>query len=96
MLSTALELIKLYGIKLDNPYNRVSLGEKTEVIDHELFIKNIPDGLLFLMNQMEGKTKPNNPFKHTSTMIDLSRNQVFQVSYFKEVKIGRASCRERV
>jgi hypothetical protein len=90
MLSTALELIKLYGIKLDNPYNRVSLGEKTEVIDHELFIKNIPDGLLFLMNQMEGKTKPNNPFKHTSTMIDLSRNQVFQVSYFKEVILKHA------
>ena len=90
MLTTALGLTKLYGYKIDNPYKKVSLGEKTEAVDGQLIIKNIPDGLLFLMNESKGIKKPNNPFKHTSTMIDLSRNQVFQVSYFKEIILKHA------
>lgn len=90
MLQKALFTLKENGIVLNNPFKEVIKGEATKEIDGILHIKNIPEGLLYLNNKKHNKDLGLNQFKHTATMIDLSRNAVMNFDYFKETIIKHA------
>lgn len=66
------------------------LSNSTREENNVLYIKNIPEGLLYIQNKAAGKVMDENTFKHTSTMIDLSRNAVMNLEYFKDTMIKHA------
>lgn len=90
MLNETLLLLEENGVKINNPFKKTVLSDKTKEDGNVLYIKNIPEGLLFLQNKALGNATEENIFKHTSTMIDLSRNAVMNFSFFKETMIKHA------
>ncbi len=86
MLKETIKVLNDHNIKIDNPYEKVVISDYTKEEDGILYIKNIPEGLLYLQE----KPKEINTFKHTSTMIDLSRNAVMNFDYFKKIIIRHA------
>lgn len=90
MLKEVLLFLKENQVVINNPFKEVIKSDTTKEVGDTLYIKNIPQGLLYIQNKnLSAKVKPN-PFKHTSTMIDLSRNAVMNFNYFKEVIIKHA------
>ncbi len=90
MFEKALNVLQEHGIVIKNPFEKVIFGNQTEEKGDTLVIKNIPDGLLYLLNKDQGKIKNTNSFKHVSTMIDLSRNAVMNFKFFQETIIKHA------
>src|SRR5690554_4825765 len=90
MLKETLLFLEENGIKITNPFKEIILSDKTKEDKDVLYIKNIPEALLYLQNKEAGKLMSENTFKHTSTMIDLSRNAVMNFEYFKETIIKHA------
>lgn len=65
--------------------------EQTSIVGNTLYYKNIPSALFSLKHlEITGKTVPDDGFKVKGTMIDLSRNAVFTVDYFKSVILKQA------
>lgn len=70
----------------DLPFNNYVLSHETKIVDQTLYYKDIPSALLFINHYQRYQTKLiDHPFDVFGTMIDLSRNAVFNLSYFKEV-----------
>jgi hexosaminidase len=90
MLKETLALLKKHGVEINNPFEKVVLSNSTREENNVLYIKNIPEGLLYIQNKAAGKVMDENTFKHTSTMIDLSRNAVMNLEYFKDTMIKHA------
>lgn len=90
MLKQTLKVLKENGVIVNNPYKEIILAETTKEENGVLYAKNIPEALLYLQNKAHNKTLKANPFKHTSTMIDLSRNAVMTFEFFKETIIKHA------
>ena len=90
MFEKALKVLQEHGVVIKNPFEKVIFGNQTEEKGDTLIIKNIPDGLLYLLNKDQGKQKTTNSFKHVSTMIDLSRNAVMNFKFFQETIIKHA------
>lgn len=84
-MKQAIKLVNEYGFELN--VKKTKKDEKTYIKDDTLYYRTIPEGLLCLLN---GQPLKETPFKQTSTMIDLSRNQVFKLAYFKEVLVKHA------
>ncbi|MGI6360668.1 MAG: hypothetical protein ACOX02_06585 [Acholeplasmatales bacterium] len=84
-MTEAIKLVGKYGYNFK--INKFQKDEKTFIENNKLHYRTIPEGLLLLMNNKPIEEKK---FKLTSTMIDLSRNQVFKLDYFKEVLIKHA------
>lgn len=90
MLKETLLFLEENGIKINNPFKEIIKSDKTREEGNVLYIKNIPEALLYLQNKEAGNLMSENIFKHTSTMIDLSRNAVMNFRYFKETIIKHA------
>lgn len=90
MLRETFQVLKENGVEIANPFKEIVLGDKTKEEGDVLYIKNIPEGLLYLQNKELNSQLEENPFKHTSTMIDLSRNAVMNFEFFKETIIKHA------
>lgn len=67
------------------------IGDETKVEGDTLYYKNIPSALL-LLNHMDkfNEMIPSDRFKVKATMIDVSRNAVFKLDYFKSVILRQA------
>lgn len=86
-MKKAINIVKEYGYELPSyPFKK---GEYTKKEGNTFIYKSIPEGLLYLFHEKYG-IPSSHQFKHISAMIDLSRNQVFKVAYFKEVLIKHA------
>src|SRR5690554_471084 len=61
-------------------------SNETKLVKNTLYYKHIPSAILFLNHlNINGVELIDDGFKVKGTMIDLSRNAVFKVSYFKSV-----------
>ncbi|HHT39447.1 MAG: beta-N-acetylhexosaminidase [Acholeplasmatales bacterium] len=85
-MKEAINIVNSYGYEIKEPTEYIK-GEETKLVLDTLYYKNIPEGLLYLIN---GEEELKNHFKKTATMIDLSRNAVFKLTYFKEVILKHA------
>lgn len=84
-MTEAIKLVSKYGYNFK--ISKFKKDSKTFIEGDKLHYRTIPEGLLLLINDGPINEKK---FKLTSTMIDLSRNQVFKLDYFKEVLVKHA------
>lgn len=81
----------LRELDIKHPVERFVLSNKTFLEGKTLFYKNIPSALLFLKHlEVTGKSIADDGFLVKGTMVDLSRNAVFKVAYFKQVLLKKA------
>ena len=79
------ELDIKHSIKSFIPSNQTYIDNDT------LYYKSIPSALFCLKHvELTGRTIPDDGFKTKGTMVDLSRNAVFKVDYFKQVLYKKA------
>lgn len=66
-------------------------SNETKLVENTLYFKHIPSAILFLNHlKVSGVELKDDGFKVKGTMIDLSRNAVFKLSYFKSVILKKA------
>lgn len=86
-LKRAIEILKNdYPFLNDLSITRFERSEKTYIKDDVLYFTTIPQALVYLMHDLVQTPIELDPhFTTLGTMIDLSRNAVFTVSYMKDV-----------
>lgn len=76
----------LKALEIKHDMKRFVSSTKTYVEENTLYYKNIPSALLFLNHlALYGERLVDDGFEVKGTMIDLSRNAVFKLDYFKSV-----------
>ncbi|WP_025724513.1 beta-N-acetylhexosaminidase [Acholeplasma granularum] len=81
----------LNDLKIKHNVQSFIHSDETKLDGVTLFYKNIPSALLFLKHyELTGEKLVDDGFKVKGTMIDLSRNAVFKVDYFKSVILKQA------
>jgi hypothetical protein len=87
MANNVLKALVELGYKVDQlPFKDYIQKNETKLIDGVLYYKDIPSALLFISQYITSGIKlEDHSFDVFGTMIDLSRNAVFTVDYFKQV-----------
>src|SRR5690625_3420057 len=85
-MQVALKELKKHGYDLLNLVNDYKRGDITSLDNKTLVYKNIPEGLMYLINHKHNnKITFNNKLNTFGTMINVSRGAVFNINYIKNI-----------
>lgn len=79
---------RLNDLKIDVPsyIQEIQIGVKNELMGSKLIVKNIPQAILNINHLNKFNEMPKDDgFEIKGTMVDVSRNAVFKLDYFKDV-----------
>ena len=86
MIKEAINELNSNGYNMFVEFEIEIKDNKTQMIDKTLYYRTVPEALLYLIATQNGiMPQFRNHFNIFGVMIDLSRNAVFTVSYFKEI-----------